>query len=58
MSEKRECTQAELKFKELHKELLGLKMYDFANRLSEVFYSNSQERFEAGLETMNRIYQK
>jgi hypothetical protein len=58
MSEKRECTKAELKFKELHKELLGLKMYDFADRLSEVFYSNSQERFEAGLETMNRIYQK
>jgi hypothetical protein len=58
MSELRECTQSELKFKELLQELRDLKLYDLCGKVSETFYTNSQERFEAGLETASNIYQK
>ena len=54
----KEDTQAKLKFEELHKDLLNLEMYDFADRLADVFSTNSQEKYEAGLNKAAEIYNK
>ena len=54
----RKDTQAKLKFEELHKDLLNLEMYDFADRLADVFCTNSQEKYEAGLNKAAEIYNK
>ena len=54
----KEDTQAKLKFEELHKDLLNLEMYDFADRLADVFCTNSQEKYEAGLNKAAEIYGK
>ena len=54
----RKDTQAKLKFEELHKDLLNLEMYDFADRLADVFFKNSQEKYEAGLNKAAEIYNK
>jgi hypothetical protein len=58
MKDSREDTQSELKFKELLQELRDLKLYDLCDRVSETFYTNSMERFQAGLDTASKIYQK
>ena len=54
----KKCTQSELKFLQLHRELINLKLYHLADRLSEVFYTHSSEMFESGLNEASNIYKK
>ena len=58
MKNLRKDTQVELKFKELMQELRDLELYSLCNKISETFYKNSTERFQAGLDVAIKIYQK
>ena len=48
-------TKTELQFKELHKELLKLKLYTLADSFASVFYKNSHESYLAGAAMINEI---
>ena len=58
MKELNGITQAEQNFRELHQELIDLKLYSFADRIAAAFYANATERFQAGIDTASNIYQK
>ena len=49
-------TKTELQFKELHKELLELKLYTLADSFASVFYKNSHENYIAGAAMVNEIF--
>ena len=58
MENSTEETQVELKFSELLQELRDLKLYSLSNRISVVFYANSTEKFNLGMDSASSIYKK
>ena len=58
MKELTGITQSEQNFRDLHQELIDLKMHSFADRIAAAFYANATERFQAGIDTASNIYQK
>ena len=50
-----EYTETESRFKKLHKELLELKQYDLATRISKVFHEHGHEQYKAGAKMMEDI---
>jgi hypothetical protein len=50
MEKSRPDSKIELEFKKLHNELMELKLYDLAGRISTAFYDQSLEQFLRGAE--------
>ena len=50
-----EYTETELRFKELHLELIDLEQYDLATKLSKVFHGHGHEQYKAGIKMMTEI---
>tara|TARA_R110000824_G_C15169162_1_gene672730 strand:- start:1421 stop:1609 length:189 start_codon:yes stop_codon:yes gene_type:complete len=50
-----EYTETELKFKELHKEILNLELYELASNLSNIFYRYGHDNYIAGIEMIKEI---
>lgn len=48
-------TKTELRFKELHKQLLDLKLYDLASNFSTTFYNYGSENYKQGAAMVNEI---
>tara|TARA_R110000868_G_scaffold339390_1_gene600135 strand:- start:18 stop:200 length:183 start_codon:yes stop_codon:yes gene_type:complete len=48
-------TITDLRYKEIHIELIGLKLYDLADTLSAVYWGKATESFSRGMETAERI---
>ena len=53
-----EYTETELKFKELHKELLKLELWELASDFSSTFYKYGSENYKKGANMINEIYNK
>ena len=58
MKELTGITQSEQNFRDLHQELIDLKMHSFADRIAAAFYANATERFQAGLNAATNIHTK
>ena len=48
--------KTELKFKELHNELLNLELFKLASELSEVFHNNGHENYKEGINMVKEVY--
>ena len=48
-------TQTELKFKELHQQLLKLQLWELADGFSSVFYKYGGENYKQGIAMVNEI---
>lgn len=48
-------TITDLKYKEIHLELIELKLYDLADKLSAVYWAKATESFAGGMNTVKRI---
>jgi hypothetical protein len=48
-------TKNELRYNEIHKELLKLELYQLADKLSLTFYGYGSEQFKEGIDEMKRI---
>lgn len=56
MKTKLNYTEKELKFKELHSQLLKLNEFELADELSTVFYQYGTECYKHGIEMMRETY--
>ena len=49
-------TKNELEYNEIHKELMELKLYELATKLSSTFYSFGTERYNEGIEMVKEVW--
>jgi hypothetical protein len=56
MTAKKNYSEAELRYNEIHSKLMELKLYLLADELSSTFYGYGTEQYHKGIEVVKEIY--